>query len=105
MREQLAQKLKDLRKARAWTQEQVAEKADLSLSHYASAERGAENLTVDTVAKLAAAFEVRTSVLFEFDETAPNDRKAVRQLLRRVVDHPSDALVHKVRVVLEQLLD
>jgi transcriptional regulator with XRE-family HTH domain len=105
MRTQIAQKLRELRKARGWTQEQVAEKAEISVSHYASAERGAENLTVDTVTRLARAFGVRVAVLFELEEAASDDRKAVRQLLRKVVDNPSDALVHKVRVILEQLVD
>ena len=58
-----------IRKARGWTREKLAEMADISVQFLADIERGAKNMTVTTLRKLCAALSVSTD--FIVNDTAP----------------------------------
>ncbi len=62
--EQFAQVLRQLREERGWSQEQLAERADLNRSYLGEVERGRAIPSIITVSKLANALEVRLSSLF-----------------------------------------
>jgi transcriptional regulator with XRE-family HTH domain len=57
--------VRKLREAKGWTQEQLAEKADLDQTYISGIERGERNLTILSVAKLSAALKTTVSVLCE----------------------------------------
>ncbi|HVE81383.1 MAG TPA: helix-turn-helix transcriptional regulator [Myxococcales bacterium] len=57
--------IRDLRKARALTQEVLAEKSSLSVDAVRRIERGAFSPSLDTVRKLATGLEVNLNTLFE----------------------------------------
>jgi transcriptional regulator with XRE-family HTH domain len=52
-RQQLGQRLRHLRRVRGYTQEQLAERIDISPKYLSSIERGAENPTLDLLGRLA----------------------------------------------------
>lgn len=52
----LGKKIRSLRQARGWTQEQLAEYADLHVSYIVLLEKGANRATIETLEKLANAF-------------------------------------------------
>jgi transcriptional regulator with XRE-family HTH domain len=52
------------RKLARLTQERLAEKADLDTSYISDIERGEENVSVDALAKIAAALSVKLKDLF-----------------------------------------
>lgn len=54
-----------LRRERQWTQEQLAERADVHRSYVAGLESGARNPTLDVIVKLANAFHVSPAGLFD----------------------------------------
>ncbi|MFT3837893.1 MAG: helix-turn-helix transcriptional regulator [Myxococcaceae bacterium] len=64
LRRALAQNLIRLRKERGWTQEHLAEDADLIPTHVQKLEYGVSNATLKTIAALAAAFGVQPIELF-----------------------------------------
>lgn len=68
---QLGNRIRRLRQARDWSQEQLAEYADLSLSYIALLEKGRKSATVDTSAKLAHAFGITLAELFTFSSVPP----------------------------------
>lgn len=68
---QLGNRIRRLRQARDWSQEQLAEYADLSLSYIALLEKGRKSATVDTSAKLAHAFGITLAELFTFSGVPP----------------------------------
>ncbi len=105
MREQVGRRLRELRKACGLTQAQVAERADLNAAYYAATERTGSNLTLDTIERLAIALGVPVVELFAFEARDPvDDRKAVRdQVKKLLIDGPDDR-VHRLRVVLDQVL-
>jgi transcriptional regulator with XRE-family HTH domain len=53
------------REEREWTQEQLAEKADLDQTFISGIERGARNPTIITITKLSKALKTSVSVLCE----------------------------------------
>lgn len=57
--------VRKLREAKNWTQEKLAEKADLDQTYISGIERGERNLTILSVAKLATALKTTSSVLCE----------------------------------------
>ena len=60
----VAQQVVRLRRDRGWTQEQLAERADVSSRYLQRIERGRENLTLTTLAKIADALRIRVAELF-----------------------------------------
>jgi transcriptional regulator with XRE-family HTH domain len=61
--EQFSQVLRQLREERGWSQEQLAERADLNRSYLGEVERGNAIPSLITVSKLAGALEIRLSSL------------------------------------------
>lgn len=82
------------RKKLGITQEELAERADLHRTYISDVERGARNLSLESISKLAVALEVSVSTLF----TSPNGEKASNSNNGRefvdilmVEDNPDDA--------------
>lgn len=63
--EDVGRKVAELRAERGLTQEQLAEQADVSARYVQSIEGGTENLTLETIAKLANLLKVPVIKLFE----------------------------------------
>jgi len=61
----LGRRVRDLRNAKSWSQERLAEQADLDRSYIAGIEVGARNPSLKALERLAAALSVRLSKLFE----------------------------------------
>ena len=60
------QRLREIRKGKEMTQEDVASRASMELRQYGRIERGEINTTINTVRRLAEALEVTPAQLFEF---------------------------------------
>ncbi len=63
-RRELGKIIRELRKARGFTQEKLGEKANLSYKFIGELERGRVNVSLDSLAKLAHALGVQTGDLF-----------------------------------------
>jgi transcriptional regulator with XRE-family HTH domain len=61
--EQFSLILRQMREERGWSQEQLAERADLNRSYLGEVERGNAVPSLVTVSKLACALEIRLSCL------------------------------------------
>ncbi len=91
-------RIKGLRRWRGLTQDQLAEKAGVSLNYLSRIERGLENPTLDTLLGLAKGLKVEPLELFTFEHEEP-DPDRLRQLLAGLIDDVRDdqvALVVKV---------
>ncbi|MBX2802287.1 MAG: helix-turn-helix domain-containing protein [Myxococcales bacterium] len=51
-------RLRELRVSRGWTQERAANHVGLNIRHWQKAESGSVNLTIRTLHRIAAAFDV-----------------------------------------------
>lgn len=68
-------RLRDLRKAKAHTQEQLAEAVGCSTEYVSRVERGLVSPSFEMIVRLADALGVRPQALFDF-EAGPGDRPA-----------------------------
>ena len=71
LRVQFGKKLRDLRKQRGITQEQLAEAASISVDFLSLVERGINAPSFETLEKLACALDVPVKQLFNFDSSDP----------------------------------
>lgn len=87
------------RKKQGITQEELAERADLHRTYISDVERGARNLSLESISKLAVALEVSVATLFgeAHIQNEPADRRGAHEHLRRefveilmVEDNPAD---------------
>ena len=62
-RQLLGENIRASREARGWTQEELAELADLDRSYIGSIERGERNISFMTLVKVAKALEVKLAQL------------------------------------------
>jgi transcriptional regulator with XRE-family HTH domain len=84
----LGARLKEIRKARGLTQEELAEKVDLSPQYLSRLEGGHQSPSIETVATLAEALDLE---LFElFDMGHQGTVKEVRERLRKVIQESSE---------------
>ena len=58
-RRTVGKKLRKYRQRRGWSQEKLAEKADLSYKYVGEVERGCVNISLDSLVRLAKALGVR----------------------------------------------
>jgi transcriptional regulator with XRE-family HTH domain len=61
----LAERIRMLREAKGWTQEQLAERAAMQRSYLGDLELGRRNPSVRTLVKVANAFGISVQELFE----------------------------------------
>jgi transcriptional regulator with XRE-family HTH domain len=62
--EQLGMRIRELRLARGWTQEYLAERAGVHEKFIGAAERGERNLTLRNIVRIARGLDVPLSALF-----------------------------------------
>ncbi|AIQ15143.1 helix-turn-helix domain-containing protein [Paenibacillus durus] len=74
--ERVGNRIRELRKAKGWTQEQLAEAASLHYSYIGGVERGDRNISLETLEKIIAAFQVPAIEIFRFEENTDH-RKAI----------------------------
>lgn len=61
----LGEKVRFYRKLSAFSQEKLAEKAELAPSYVSDVERGRENVSVDTLARISKALRIGLEELFK----------------------------------------
>lgn len=67
IKEKLGKRISELRKSLNISQEELAEKLDISQKSLSKIETGRNFLTSETLEKLLIAFNMKTSELFDFD--------------------------------------
>lgn len=84
LQEDTGRRIRQLRKAKGLTQEQLAGKAGLDAKYYGSLERGERNATLTSLEKVASALGVEPLQLFLF--TAPGEVKAEKIAEAKILD-------------------
>jgi len=76
-------RIKQLRKSRGLSQEELSEKVEMSSKYLSSIERGKENPTLDTFMKLAQALHVEVFELFNY--TCEKSLKESKKILSDLI--------------------
>jgi len=58
-------KVRELREKQGWSQEKLAEIADLHRNYVGNVERGEQNISIDNIEKIAHALGVKPAKLFD----------------------------------------
>ncbi|WP_340400453.1 helix-turn-helix transcriptional regulator [Paenibacillus sp. FSL H8-0079] len=72
-------RIRALRKQRGWTQEQLAEKANLNYSYLSSLERGGRNMSLESLGKIIEALEINPMQMLNFADTLVLEEEARKQ--------------------------
>lgn len=71
LRQRVGARIAELRVARGWTQELLAERIEVSTRYLQAVEGGQENLTLESLAKIGNVLRVRVGDLFADAEPRP----------------------------------
>jgi transcriptional regulator with XRE-family HTH domain len=91
MRIELGRRIRELRKAHGWSQEELGERADLHPTYVGGIERGERNVAFDNLCKLAGAFNLSLSQFFDFPKTGQGKRDLLRAKLFGSMRNQSEA--------------
>jgi len=80
-RAELGRRIRELRKARSLSQEKLGELADLHATYVGGIERGERNVSFENLARLASAFGLTLSQLFDFQKAGKSRRETLRATL------------------------
>jgi transcriptional regulator with XRE-family HTH domain len=67
IKKKFGQKIKDLRLAKCWSQEKLAQKADLDRTYITGIETGKRNVSIVVIEKLGIALNVKLIELLNFN--------------------------------------
>ena len=107
IKRQLGLRIKALREGKRWRQDDVQEEFGFSSRYLGRIERGAVNLTLDTLIRLCEIFEVGLPDLFNFmdaGEEAPPEREGVILRLNSILSNNDPEEIRKLGVFLEEIL-
>ena len=82
IKELIGKRIKELRKKRGLSQEQLSEKAEITPNYLSRVERGTENPTLDMFMKLANALEVEMWEMFDFGHRG--SRRDLKSILNKI---------------------
>ncbi|MEQ6353200.1 helix-turn-helix transcriptional regulator [Lysinibacillus sp. M3] len=93
--------IKEIRKSKKLTQEELAEKCGLQTSYLAGVERGDRNITIQTLEKITEGLEEAPSSIFKFDtlnfDNKYFEKKELNMILQNLIEDRSET---EVRLIL-----
>jgi transcriptional regulator with XRE-family HTH domain len=94
----LGARIRELRKNRNLTQEQLSEMVGINPKYVSSIERGKENPTLDTCIKIAESLEVSIGELF-YQLEAENPEKRMKKIVSLLEQAPEDQQIVALRIL------
>ncbi|MDT3425295.1 transcriptional regulator with XRE-family HTH domain [Paenibacillus forsythiae] len=98
--ESVGNRIRELRKAKGWTQEQLAEAASLHYSYIGGVERGDRNISLETLEKIIAAFQVPAIEVFRFEENTDR-RKALDEHMTLISSRNAEEIAAITKITRE----
>ena len=99
----LGQRIKQLRKSRGLSQEDLAEKASISAKYLSDLERGKRNPTFSTAEKIAEGLGVDLARLITGRDAEDDDEAAVFDAVSGIVDQKDPEKLRRLRTFLEEV--
>lgn len=93
-------RLKSLRQAQGWNQEDFASRIEMSVDAVSSMERGITFASLDTLSRIASALKTNISTLFEFDDSSSSSR-VIEALLKNQPPEVIEAAEHQVKALVD----
>lgn len=93
--------IKEIRKQKKLTQEELAEKCELQTSYLAGVERGDRNITLQTLEKIASGLEINAKELFELELPLNNLTLEKTHLLQIFTSYMQDRSEKEIKLLIE----
>jgi len=101
--------IKEIRKLKKLTQEELAEKCGLQTSYLAGVERGDRNITIQTLEKITEGLEEAPSNMFKFDtlnfDNKYFEKKELIMILQNLLEDRSEAQVRLVLNIANEIFN
>ncbi|KAB0443981.1 helix-turn-helix domain-containing protein [Lysinibacillus fusiformis] len=101
--------IKEIRKLKKLTQEELAEKCGLQTSYLAGVERGDRNITIQTLEKIIEGLEEVPSNIFKFDtinfDNKYFEKKELIMILQNLLEDRSEAQVRLVLSIANEIFN
>ncbi len=99
IKEQLGERIKEIRRTKGLSQEKLSEKIGIDAKHLSRIEVGGSGPSLDTLAKLAKVLRVEVKEFFEFAHEAEHPRE-----LKEVLNHlMKEATEEKLKIAVKVL--
>ncbi|WP_240422159.1 helix-turn-helix domain-containing protein [Paenibacillus periandrae] len=98
-------RVRDIRKEKGYSQEQLGELANFHFSYIGAVERGEKNITMSNLAKVAAALDVEVIELFRYsniDLGETSKQKDLQEIVDLLLRHPKED-IRKAKVILKEI--
>ncbi|MGE7020842.1 helix-turn-helix domain-containing protein [Solibacillus cecembensis] len=93
--------IREIRKRKKLTQEELAEKCGLQTSYLAGVERGDRNITLQTLEKIALGLEINAKELFELESPLNKLTLEKKQLLRVFTSYMQDKSEKEIKLLID----
>ncbi len=97
-KELIGKRIKELRKLKGLSQEQLSEKAEITPNYLSRIERGTENPTLDMLIKLAIALDIDMVEMFDFGHK--KNKRELKTILNTFIKEADD---EKLRLAVKVL--
>ncbi len=88
----VGERIRELRKGRGLSQEELGWKSDLDYTHIGAIERGEKNWSIETLVKVTKGLNVRINDLFDFPSTQANIKTLKKSLIAEINESSPEAL-------------
>ncbi len=86
LRHIIGERIKNERKQKGWTQERLAEKADMHPTYVGKVERGDKSATLDSLEKVASALELKYVELFKDIQPVTGTDEDKNSVLHKIIN-------------------
>ena len=91
LRKEFGIRIRQIRKARGWTQEEFGAIAGLDYKYLGAIERGEKNLTIDNIEKIAKGFAIDACQLFLFSlKDVMSEKEITEEKIQDIFDKCDD---------------
>lgn len=98
----LGKRIRYFRRTKDLSQEELAEKANISSKYLGEIERGKANLTIDITEKISIALNIEISLLFDYQHEM--GKKATKDNINSLIREASDTDLQTIFRVLKSVL-
>ncbi|WP_277656222.1 helix-turn-helix domain-containing protein [Seleniivibrio woodruffii] len=100
--ETLGNQIRKYRKKKGFSQEKLAEKANISAKYLGEVERGEYNISASLLYDIATALEIPVSELFEFEKISDDD--VLKKQIIKYIDSANSEQLNKLDIFVKKIL-
>jgi len=101
--ELVGKRIRDIRKTKNLSQEQLGEKSGFHFTYIGGLERGERNISISNLAKIADALEVNIRDLFNFEQELSEEKQITISEIVRLLSNRNERQVTMAKNILSEI--